>query len=263
MLVTWRSESVDVRESGAGAPVVLVHGYPLDGAMWSGVARLLATEFRVLKPDLPGRGATPGIASPSIDAYAEFIETLLEALGAPAGLAGFSMGGYVALAVMRRRPDLVRALALVDTRAGADDATGRAKRDESIATIRSEGVQAIVAGTIEKLIAPASAKRADLVERTRRMILRQPPDTVVADLTAMKERPDSTEILPRMEIPTLVVVGEEDVLTPPAESRAMFEAIPGAQLVTIAQAGHLTPVEQPRAVAAALSVFFAGNLSDR
>jgi pimeloyl-ACP methyl ester carboxylesterase len=261
--VTWDSQTVEVRESGAGPPVLLVHGYPLDGAMWSGVGRLMSERFRVLKLDLPGRGATPGIEDPSVDRYADFLEAVLREAGEPAGLAGFSMGGYVTLALMKRRPSAVGALALVDTRATPDDAAGRAKRDEAIAKVRSEGVEPIAGTMLEKLIAPSSASKADLVERVRRIMLRQKAETVAADLLAMRDRPDSSDLLRQIDVPTLVVVGDQDVLTPPSDARAMAEAIPSARLVTISQAGHLTPVEQPRAVSQALSEFFASALPAR
>src|SRR6516164_6476107 len=121
MDLVWKGATARVREMGEGPAVVLVHGYPLDGAMWSGVARALAPRLRVLKPDLPGRGETAAPSEGRLSDYADFVQALLEALPAPAGLAGFSMGGYVALELVRRRPERLRALALVDTRASADD----------------------------------------------------------------------------------------------------------------------------------------------
>src|SRR5437762_12151428 len=130
MEILWKSQPARVREMGAGPALVLVHGYPLDGAIWSGVARTLASRFRVLKPDLPGRGETAAPAAGTIEDHADFLAALLAALPAPAGLAGFSMGGYAALALALRGPTTLGALALVDTRAGADDEAGRAKRDE-------------------------------------------------------------------------------------------------------------------------------------
>ena len=104
MDILWKGQSARVREMGTGAPVVLVHGYPLDGAMWSGVSRALMSKFRIVKPDLPGRGDTVAPSAGSIEDYADFLEAILQALEAPAGLAGFSMGGYAALALARRRP---------------------------------------------------------------------------------------------------------------------------------------------------------------
>lgn len=261
MDIVWKGEPARIREMGAGPAVVLVHGYPFDGAMWSGVARALAARFRVLKPDLPGRGETGAASAASVEDYASFLEAILAELGAPAGLAGFSMGGYAALALARRRPAKLAALALVDTRAQADDDASRAKRDEAIATVRAAGVVPIADAMVPKLLAASSLSNRDLVERVRRIMLRQKPETVEADLLALRDRPDSRPGLAGIAIPTLVVVGEHDALTPPADAQAMAEAIPGARFVRIAGAGHLAPMERPGAVAAALSDFFAAALS--
>ncbi len=261
MKVSWRDASVDVREAGSGPCLVLVHGYPLDGAMWSGVARTLAARFRVLKPDLPGHGESPVAASERIEDHAEFVEALLRDLPPPVGLAGFSMGGYVALALLRRHPVLPRALAFVDTRAEADDEEGRRRRDDAIAVVRSGGVSKIADAMVPKLLCEASLANRDLTERLRRIILRQKPETVAADLAVMRDRPDSSDLLTAISAPTLVLVGEQDALTPPALSQKMAAAISGARLVQIPGAGHLTPMEKPGAVAAALGEFFAASLA--
>jgi 3-oxoadipate enol-lactonase len=259
--IDWNGLAARVREMGEGPTVVLVHGYPLDGAMWSGVARALSSRFRVLKPDLPGRGETPADSDGTIDGYADFLAAILERLPEGAGLAGFSMGGYVALALARRRPPNLKALALVDTRASADDEAGRGKRDEAIATVRSGGVAPIAEAMVPKLLSADSLSNRDLVERLRRIISRQKPATVEGDLTAMRDRPDSRDSLAQISIPTLVLVGEADALTPPADSQAMAAAIPGSRLVTVPGAGHLTPMERPGAVASALGEFFGAALS--
>ena len=261
MRLDWKGQQVQVREFGQGPAVVLVHGYPLDGAMWSGVARALSAHFRVLKPDLPGRGENPTAAEGGIEGYADFLEAIFGQLQPPAGLAGFSMGGYVSLALLKRGPASVRAAALVDTRSGADDESGRAGREAAIAAVRAGGAAAIVDGMIPKLLSPAAAQNASLVERLQRIILRQKPETIESDLTAMRDRPDSTEFLARIAIPAIVLAGDQDVVTPPAEGQAMAAAIPGASFVSIAGAGHLTPMERPGAVAAALSEFFAASLA--
>jgi pimeloyl-ACP methyl ester carboxylesterase len=228
--------------------------------MWSGVARALMPKFRVVKPDLPGRGDTAAPSGGSVDDYADFLEAILNGLGAPAGVAGFSMGGYTALSLARRKPKWLAALALVDARAQPDDEAARAKRDEAIATVDSAGVGPIADAMVPKLLSGAGAANRDLVERVRRIILRQKPETVAADLAALRDRPDSRPALAGISIPTLVVVGSEDALTPPADSEAMAAAIPGARLTTIPGAGHLAPMERPGAVAAALSDFFGGTL---
>ncbi|HTY43054.1 MAG TPA: alpha/beta fold hydrolase [Thermoanaerobaculia bacterium] len=260
MDLVWKGTPVRIRELGAGPPLVLLHGYPLDGAMWSGVARALAPRFRVLKPDFPGRGETAAPSEGRLDDYADFVGAILEALPGPAGLAGFSMGGYVALILARRARPGLAALALVDTRAGADDEAGRARRDEAIALVRAQGPTAVADAMLPRLLSPASLAHGDLAERVRRIMQRQKPETIEGDLTAMRDRSDSLAALPGIGVPTLVVVGAADALTPPADSEAMASAIPGARLVTIPAAGHLTPMERPGAVAAALGDFFAGAL---
>lgn len=261
MRLDWMGQSVQVRELGQGPSVVLVHGYPLDGAMWSGVARALSVRFRVLKPDLPGRGENPVPADGRMDHYADFIEAVMSELPEPAGLAGFSMGGYAAFALLKRAPGKVGTLALVDTRAAADDEAGKAARAAAIDSVRSEGAPAIVEPMIRKLLAPASLQNAGLVERLRRIILRQKPETLESDLAAMRDRSDSSELLGRLQIPTIVLAGEEDVITPAPEARAMAEAIHGARFISIPGAGHLTPMERPGAVASALGDFFGSALS--
>ncbi len=258
--LNWGGAPVRVREMGSGPALVLVHGYPLDGAMWSSVARRLSTRFRVLKPDLPGHGENPSPPEGSIDAYADFVSAVVEESGGPVGLGGFSMGGYVALALMKRHPAAVRALALVDTRAVADDDATRARRDEALATLAASGVGPIAEAMLEKLLSPEARTRADLAERVHRIMIRQTAAALASDLTAMRGRPDSVPFLGQITVPALVVVGSEDAISPPAECRAMAEAIPGARYVEIEGAGHLTPMERPKEVAGALEPFFAEAL---
>jgi pimeloyl-ACP methyl ester carboxylesterase len=228
--------------------------------MWSAVARILSERFRVVKPDLPGRAENALPAAGTMESYATFLEEIIRAAGGSVGLAGFSMGGYAALAFLRRRPEAVRALALVDTRAGADDEAGRAKRDEAISDVRERGATAAADAMVDKLLSPEARGRSDMVERVRRMILRQKPETLESDLTAMRDRADQTGLLSGIRVPTLVLAGELDTITPPGPAREMASAIPGAEFVEIPGAGHLSPVEKPKAVAAALGAFFARAL---
>ena len=256
MLLEWKGQPVQVRELGQGPSVILIHGYPLDGAMWSGVARSLATRFRVFKPDLPGRGENPTAPDGTIDGYADFVEAILGQLPGPAGVAGFSLGGYVAFGLLRKGAANIGALALLDTRSGADDDAGKAARDAAIAAVRSGGAAAIVDAMIGKLLSPASQPNMNLVDRLKRIILRQKPETLESDLTAMRNRPDSTPLLPRIAVSTIVLAGDQDAITPPAECEAMAAAIPDARFISIPAAGHLTPMERPGAVAAALAELF-------
>jgi len=228
--------------------------------MWSSVARKLAPRFRVLKPDLPGRTGNPVSASGSLGAYADFVASILDKLEAPVGLAGFSMGGYVSLEIMHRRHPKVGALALVDTRAIADDEGAKTNRDKSILTLKTQGVAAIAEAMLPRLLSPEAASKGDLAERVRRIILRQTPEAIESDLKAMRDRPDSTALLPQIAVPTLVIVGGQDVISTAAESQAIANAIPGARFVVIPGAGHLTPMENPSAVARALGEFFSETL---
>src|SRR5262245_17307661 len=139
-MVEFAGRTIDVRQVGHGPVVVLVHGYPLDGAMWSSVARRLSDRFHVLKPDLPGRLDNPADPEGSMASYADFIDSVVASAEAPVGLAGFSMGGYVSFELMKRRPPAVRALALIDTRAAADDEAGKSNRQAAIASVKAEGV---------------------------------------------------------------------------------------------------------------------------
>ena len=261
MNVVWNGHEASVREAGAGPALLLLHGYPVDGGMWSGVARRLSDRFRVLKPDLPGRPDNPAEATGRIDDYADFIGAILQGLTPPIGVAGFSMGGYVTLALVKRRPEGIGALALIDTRAGADDEAGRARREEAIELVRTKGVDAIADSMLEKLLSPSSLARRDLVDRLRRIILRQQAVSLESDLKAMRDRPDSRAFLAEIAVPTLIVVGDSDVLTPPSASEEMAAAIPDSRLVTIPGAGHLTPMESPVAVARALGDFFGSALA--
>jgi pimeloyl-ACP methyl ester carboxylesterase len=260
MRIERDGQSFEVREVGTGPTVVLVHGYPLDGGMWSGVARILAAEFRVVKPDLPGRPENPLEPRGSMESYADFLAAVVEGATPPVGIAAFSMGGYATLALLARAPAAVRAVALVDTRATPDDETGKARRADAIEAVRSKGSEAAADAMMDKLLSEEARRKADVVERVRRMIVRQKPETLVSDLTAMRDRPDRSELLGRLGIPTLVMAGELDVITPPGPAKEMAAAIPGGRYVEIPGSGHAVPIERPKAVAAALVDFFRETL---
>jgi len=157
-----------------------------------------------------GSSRVPSPATGKIEDYADFVEALLSQLTEPAGLAGFSLGGYVALAVVGRGTARLGALALLDTRAAADDEAGKAARDAAIEKVRSGGAAAIADDIIGKLLAPASLQNMNLIERLKRIILRQKPETLESDLAAMRDRPDSTDSLARISAPTIVLAGDHD-----------------------------------------------------
>jgi YbgC/YbaW family acyl-CoA thioester hydrolase len=250
------SLAVEVR--GEGPAILFVHGYPLDRTMWR--AQLDELEgYRRIAPDLRGMGESdaPDLGY-GMGIYADDLAALLDALGVDdVVLCGQSMGGYVLFEFLRRWRDRVRGLILVDTRAEADGAEARRARDAAAATARESGAAAIADAMLPKLLAKSTAERApEIVEGVRRMITATPVAGIVGALAAMRDRHDSTALLPTLAgLPTLVIVGEEDAVTPQDGARRMAAAIPGARLVVISGAGHLAPVERPSETTAAMLDF--------
>ncbi len=243
----------------AGPPILFIHGFPLSGAMWSPVADFLRDGFRLIIPDLRGFGGSEASEEASMAQYADDCLALLDAVGEkrPVAVAGMSMGGYIAFEFLRRAPKRVGRLILVDTRPGADTEEGRKARHATAEKVMAQGSAVVADPMTEKLFA-ASAP-ANLREQWRRAMLQASPRGVAAALKAMAARPDSTPDLPRISVPTLIIVGEHDSITPPAESQAMHAAIPGSTLEVIPAAGHMAAVEQPQAVAASLRRFLSSR----
>ncbi len=244
----------------AGVTLVLLHGFPHDRGLWISQAQALTTAFpdtRLLIPDLPGFGRSTPPTECTMDAYADAIAALLDDAGATtAVIGGLSMGGYVALAFWRRHSARVRGLVLMDTKATADAAPARAKRQELIDAVEREGFGASVPSLIPGQLGRSTREtQPALVERVEIMLRRAPEQGVICAATAMMRRVDSTPTLDTISVPTLVIVGDEDVLTPVSDAIAMSSAIRGARLVTIGGAGHLSPLEAPDTVNAAIGEF--------
>ena len=239
---------------GQGPAILFVHGFPLDRWMWHPQVGALDGFLRVA-PDLPGLGESPlGEGPASMASYAAELGRCLDRLHLESVvLCGLSMGGYIAFECLRQWPERIAGLALLDTRADADTEEGRRGRDRLIAEVRTRGAVAAADAMLPKLVGTttAEAKPAWLSE-LRRRIERSPVEGVVAALEAIKARPDSTPLLGKIAVPTLVLVGAEDVITPPPLAEAMAGAIPGASLVVVPGAGHLPTLEQPHAVTEAL-----------
>jgi len=255
LLVRGVATGVDVL--GEGPAILFVHGFPLDRSMWKHLTATL-TGWRRIAPDLRGMGTSDEAASGySVREYADDLAELLDLLQVrDAVICGFSMGGYVAFEFWRRHADRVRALVLVNTQAGADDAEGRSGRDRMIKQVKREGPAALSDSLIPKLLAPSSIDTMPpVVEHVRTMIARSPAGGVIGALQAMKARPDSTATLADISVPTLVVAGKEDQLIPLGRAEALAERIPGAQLTVIPGAGHLAPLEQPVATGRVISEF--------
>ncbi len=258
--VTINAFEIAYTDQGSGEPIVFIHGYPLNRQMWDEQVRDLSSVARCIAIDLRGHGESQApLWLATVDLFADDVAGLLDHLGVQrATVCGFSMGGYVAFAFYRRHTDRVRALVLADTRPQADSLEGKQGRFAAAQTAHERGAGAIAEGMLPRLLTPASIEgRPDLVRAARAIMESTPVTGIAADLMAMAERPDSVDMLSGIKVPTLVVVGEEDALTPPADARLMAERIPGARLVTIPGAAHLSNMEQPQAFNQALRDFLA------
>jgi pimeloyl-ACP methyl ester carboxylesterase len=235
--------------------------------MWDAQIAALATSSRVIAPDLRGFGRTPlapGDAEQgiSMESYADDLVELLDALAIrePVVLVGFSMGGYVAWQFVRKHIGKIRALVQCDTRAKADNDEARAGRIKTAESVAETGSVKVADSMEPKLFAAATlGKKPEIVAAARKVMEATPPAGIAAALRGMAARPDVTSLLPSIQVPTLVLVGEHDAISPRAEMKEIADAIPGAKYVVIPRAGHMTTMEEPVAVNEALSQFI-GNL---
>lgn len=244
---------------GSGVPVVFVHGFPHHRGLWSPQVNALVDRARCIAPDLRGFGDSTAAQPYSMERYADDLAGLLNTARIErAVIVGLSMGGYIAFAFWRLHRERVRALVLADTRAGADAEAGRHKRQELIAMARERGAGAVADAMLPGMIGKSTrAKNPDVVESVHRMLAAAPVDGMVGALEAMMARPDSTALLATIDVPTVIIVGDEDVLTPVEESRAMADGIGGSRLEIIAGAGHVSNVERPAAFNHILTEFLA------
>lgn len=258
MIGVFNGLPIGYEDVGTGQAVVLLHGYPHDRTLWASQLGALAVPCRTLACDLRGFGESGGRAT-SVDDYAADVAAWLTGLGIErAVVAGVSMGGYVAFALWRKHPSLVRALILSDTRAKPDDSAAKAKRDEQIDLAQTRGTNVLADQLMAGMVGKTTRnQRPEVAERVHAMIARAPVAGVVGALTALRDRPDSTPTLATIDVPTLIVVGDEDVITPPSEAQAMHAAIPKSQLEIIQGAGHLANLERPANFNHVVSEFLA------
>lgn len=237
--------------------IVLLHAFPLSSAMWRPQVDGLSDRYRVVAPDLPGFGEAAGVPGWTVDSAADELAKFLEGSDSqPVVVGGLSMGGYVALAFARRHPGLLRGLILADTKAEPDADCAKANRDRMMAFARDHGPAAVIDAMIGNMVGPrTTADRPEVVAEVKRIAGSQSVDAIVAALTALRDRPDATPGLADIRVPTLVIVGEDDILTPPATATAMAAAIPHARLEVLPSAGHLANLETPDAFTAAVRAF--------
>lgn len=247
---------------GSGLPVVFLHAFPLNRTMWDPQVTALVGESRCIAIDYRGLGESKGGEPYSMDRYADDVAGVLDTLQiARAVVIGLSMGGYVAFALWRRHRDRVRALVLADTRATADTPETIARRRELIEIARAQGSTAVANAQITGLVGKTTReKRPDIYDAMHRMIAQAPVAGIIGATEALMSRPDSTETCATIDVPTLVVVGDEDVLTPPRDAARLADAIRGSRLEVLQGAGHLSNVERPAAFNTVVSEFLASLL---
>ncbi len=260
MKATINNVQLAYDDHGVGLPVIFLHAFPLNRRMWEGELMALLGEerYRLVALDWRGFGEseiTTGISS--MELFAGDVAGLMDALGIQnAILCGLSMGGYAAFAFLRKYPQRVAGLILSDTRPGADTPEAQANRENVAQIAETQGTGAIADLQVPRLLSEYTRKRHPEVEaRVRQLIDEATPQGIAAASRGMAQRADSTELLGGISCPTLVIVGEQDALIPPAVTQDYASRIPGVQFAVIPQAGHLSNLEQPEAFLQAIGGF--------
>jgi 3-oxoadipate enol-lactonase len=248
-----------VADEGTGPAILFVHGFPLNHTMWLAQIDEFKKTHRVIAPDLRGFGGTDGaLYAVSMEQFADDLADLLDALAVeePVTFCGLSMGGYIAWQFVQRHPARVAKLIVCDSRAAADSPEAAANRLKMADIVLKEGPEIVAWGMVPKLFAQCTTEHCpQVIERVRQMMLSSHPVAIAAAHRGMAVRPDVTEWLPTLRIPTLVLCGEHDAISPAAEMKTIAEAIPHAHFALIPNAGHMAPMEQPEAVNAAMRRF--------
>ena len=248
-------------DQGAGLPIVFLHAFPLNRSMWSEQVAALSRGFRAIAIDIRGHGESDApFWRYSLEQYALDVKEVLAGLGIRKAIfVGLSMGGYLEFTLYRLYPDLMLGVVLADTRAEADKPEQIQWRYDLAQQTAAMGPAAVIAEMLPKLLAPKTYERnPDLVARVKSMQAAAPVPGIIGDLMAIAERPDSTDLLPSIAVPALVIVGQEDVLTTPADAERIANGIHGAQLIVIPNAGHLSNLEQPERFTSAIEAFATG-----
>jgi len=246
-------------QHGSGPPLLFIHGYPLHRQLWEGQWNALADAYQVIAPDLRGHGESESGVSPhTMQNLAQDCFDLLEKLGISASLyvCGLSMGGYIAMAMLRLHPERIAGLILTATRSAADTPEGKANRDKSILLAQAQGAKPIIDSMLPRLLSPKSLEsRPEIVQTAHEIMSSISVNTIIKDLLGLKERPDSTSLLAASAQPTLIIHGADDQIVPLAEAQTLQKTIPGAQLTILPDAGHLLNLETPGLFNAAIRQF--------
>jgi pimeloyl-ACP methyl ester carboxylesterase len=244
-------------------PVVLIHAFPLNATLWQPQVDRAPAGVRFLTPEFPGFGRSADAPARSMDDIARSVVRAMDDAGIDrAVIGGMSMGGYVTLALYRMAPERFTAMILADTRATADNDQQREARRRMIMTVREQGPPAVADEMLPKLLgATTQQDRPELGAQVRAMIEGNSAEAIAGAVEAMMGRPDSTSMLSAISVPTLIVCGQEDVLTPPSDSEALHAGITGSRLALLKGAGHLSNIESPDAFSLTLHAFLTGMSS--
>jgi pimeloyl-ACP methyl ester carboxylesterase len=253
-------------EAGTGWPVVLLHAFPFSAEMWRPELERVPEGWHFIAPDLRGFGSaarlSPEAGTRTLDDMAADVAALLDDLGIErAVIGGLSMGGYVTFALFRAAPERFTGMILADTKPEADTPEGRDGRRRMIEAVQARGSAAVADIMLPKLLGKTTRERRPaLVPHVRQMIEREEVGAIVGALEAMIARPDSTADLSRIACPALVIVGDEDELTPTVHAETMQNHIARSRLVVLPEAGHLSSLEAPDGFTLAVSDFLSSNL---
>jgi pimeloyl-ACP methyl ester carboxylesterase len=244
--------------TGNGAPVILLHPFPLHHEFWTPAGQVLSNRYRLVVPDLRGHGDSEAGAGPATMAKHAFDLAKVcdqEGVGR-AAFVGVSIGGYILFEFWRRFRERVETLVLCNTRASAETGQSRATRLQSAADVMERGIDPFIESMVPKLLGRTTLEtRPDLVDSVRQMMAKMSPEDVNLVQKGMADRPDSIPTLKTINVPTLVVAGEEDAAIPAAEAEFMRHNIAGAMLRVIPKAGHYAALEQAQAVGLLLRQF--------
>lgn len=256
-LVSTGTVELAVVEQGVGRPLVLIHGFPLDHTMWRGQIDALSRICRVIAPDLRGFGRSPAAGDTvQMPQFADDVASLMDALDVrePIVFCGLSMGGYIGWQFQKRHRARLAALIACDTRAVADPPDVAQGRFATADRVLAAGAGVLADAMLGRLFAPDTHQhQPELVTATREVILKTSPLGAAAALRGMAQRPDFSGELGGSDVPTLVICGEHDVISPVAEMREFAAQIPLARFIEVRGAGHMSPLEQPSLVNAAIA----------
>jgi len=248
MLLAINTGHLNVLDEGprGGLPVVFLHGFPFSHAMWRPQTAVASQRFRTVSYDIRGHGLSDvGEGQYTIEGHLDDLITILDHLAIDQSvIVGLSMGGYIALRALEREQHRFLGAVLCDTRSEADTDEARLKRFEALKAVRNNGSAAFAEGFVRAVFAEESFQRhPDAVAMIRKIIERTPPLSIAGTLLALASRTDTTQALPHISIPTLILVGAKDIITPPAASEAMHRKIPHSELAIIPEAAHMSNLE--------------------